>query len=131
MLGWVVISFSRESSQTQGPNPHLLHRQVGSLLLNHQGSPVGSQQHSINVSSCYRYIGSPTFIGTSPHFHLIRQHSEFSSSRKPSLNTSHHSWVRSLLRTQVYHTHLTAYCDCLPTAVSSLKTQAMASPLYP
>ena len=38
ILEWVAIPFSREILLTQGPNPHLLHWQMGSLPLSHQGS---------------------------------------------------------------------------------------------
>ena len=38
ILEWVAISSSRGIFLTQGSNPHLLHRQVDSLLLRHQGS---------------------------------------------------------------------------------------------
>ena len=38
ILEWIVISFSRGSSQ-QGSNPHLLNWQVNSLPLSHLGSP--------------------------------------------------------------------------------------------
>ena len=37
-LEWVAIPFSREILLTQGPNPHLLHWQMDSLPLSHQGS---------------------------------------------------------------------------------------------
>ena len=40
ILEWVAISSSRGSSETQGWNPHLLHWQMDSLLLTHQGSSV-------------------------------------------------------------------------------------------
>ena len=46
-LEWVAISsrvgllfLPQEIFPTQGPNPHLLHWQVSSLLLEHQGSPI-------------------------------------------------------------------------------------------
>ena len=38
ILEWVVIPFSRGIFLTQGSNPHLLHWQVDSLPLSHQGS---------------------------------------------------------------------------------------------
>ena len=44
ILEWVVISFSRGSSPTQGPNPNLLsllHWQADCLPLCHLGSPWG------------------------------------------------------------------------------------------
>ena len=40
ILECVIISFSRGISQTQGLNCHLLDKQVDSLWLSHQGSPL-------------------------------------------------------------------------------------------
>ena len=39
VLEWVAVSFSRGIFPTQGSDPHLLHWQVDSLPLSHQGSP--------------------------------------------------------------------------------------------
>ena len=41
ILEWVDTSFSRGIFLSQGSNPHLLHWQVDSLTLSHQGSPYG------------------------------------------------------------------------------------------
>ena len=40
ILEWVSISYSRGIFLIQGLNPHLLHWQVDSLPLSHQGSPL-------------------------------------------------------------------------------------------
>ena len=40
ILEWFAIFFSRGIFLTQGLNTHLLHWQVDSLLLGHQGSPI-------------------------------------------------------------------------------------------
>ena len=45
-MEWAVISFSRGIFPTQGPNPCLLHWQVDSLPLSHQGSPKSVCTHS-------------------------------------------------------------------------------------
>ena len=39
-LEWVAISFTQGIFLTQGLNQCVLHWQVGSLMLSHQGSPV-------------------------------------------------------------------------------------------
>ena len=43
-LEWLAICFSRGIFPTQGSNPHLLHWQVDSLPLNHQGSTRYTQK---------------------------------------------------------------------------------------
>ena len=58
ILGWLAISFSKESSLTQGWSPCPLHWCVGSLLLSHQEGPSFSllclsklSLHQLNYSS--------------------------------------------------------------------------------
>ena len=46
ILEWAVISFSRGIFPTQGSNPCLLHWQVDSWPLSHQGSPKSVRTHS-------------------------------------------------------------------------------------
>ena len=54
ILEWFAIFFSRGIFLTQGLNTHLLHWQVDSLLLSHQGSPIlpGSLVLSFPQSNC-------------------------------------------------------------------------------
>ena len=97
-----------------------------------------------NVSYYYGHIISYIIMFTyiymchspfSPHSSGLRL--EVSSSRKPSLNTINQGWVRtflwtnSTLCTYIDHTCITPIVTiCLPMAVSSLRTWAVASPLY-
>ena len=51
IVEWVAISFSRGIFLDQGSNPHLLHWQVDSLPLSHQGSPHWTEDSYFNLEA--------------------------------------------------------------------------------
>ena len=72
ILEWVATSFSRGIFPNEGSNPCLLHWQVDSLPLNHQGSPLGIMEAlSIPSVKVVRYMNRKYLLPTGAYVSLF------------------------------------------------------------
>ena len=105
VLEWVSISFKKGSSWS---NPHLLHWQVDSLPLSHQGSP----KHSPIIWACRKWANQGKSLG------LFATIEPYTSSGQESLYLVCHHFTQHLIGTFKQLMDLSDSCQ-MPTAVGS------------